>query len=66
MPLFPVSVLLLQPPAHIHLICRGEKMIIKKINKVEQRAGSRKRDRERNLHMRQQYSGAQLIYQDRS
>lgn len=47
MPLFPVSVLLLQPPAHIHLICRGEKMIIKK--KVEQRAGSRKRDGEREI-----------------
>lgn len=49
MPLFPVSVLLLQPPAYIHLICRGEKMIIKKINKVEQRAGSRKRDGEREI-----------------
>lgn len=65
MPLFPVSVLLLQPPAHIHLICRGEKMIIKKKGGTKSRQ-QKERRRERNLHMRQQYSGAQLIYQDRS
>lgn len=51
MPLFPVSVLLLQPPAHIHLICRGEKMIIiKKKRWNKEQAAERETEREKSSH----------------